>query len=157
MDETVNVQETTTQEAEAKETKTFTQDELNKVVSERVKKERAKYEDYASLKEKVEDGEAAKMELQKATERAEKLEAELNSLKEAEALNTMKSEISQKTGVPVSLLIADNEEDCKTLAKGIIEFAKTYNYPLLKDSGEIYATSKNTTSQQFADWIQKKI
>lgn len=157
MDETVNTQETTTQEAEAKETKTFTQDELNKVVSERVKKERAKYEDYASLKEKAENGEAAKMELQKATERAEKLEAELNSLKEAEALNTMKSEISQKTGVPVSLLIADNEEDCKTLAKGIIEFAKTYNYPLLKDSGEIHATSKNTTSQQFADWIQKKI
>lgn len=157
MDETVNAQETTTQEAEAKETKTFTQDELNKVVSERVKKERAKYEDYASLKEKAENGEAAKMELQKATERAEKLEAELNSLKEAEALNTMKSEISQKTGVPVSLLIADNEEDCKALAKGIIEFAKTYNYPLLKDSGEIHTTSKNTTSQQFADWIQKKI
>ena len=51
------------------ESKTFTQDELNAIVSDRLKREREKYADYESLKEKAtkldEIEEASKTELQK--------------------------------------------------------------------------------------------
>ena len=58
---------------ETVETKTFTQDEVNNIVAERLNRDRAKYADYDSLKQKAEEfdklQEANKTELQKATER----------------------------------------------------------------------------------------
>ena len=47
------------------------------------------------------------------------------------------------------------EEECKEEAKAIIEFAKSYGYPNLKDGGEVRNTSGISTSQQFADWMKK--
>ena len=93
--------------------KTFTQEEVNAIVSQRLERDRAKYADYDSLKEKAtkfdEMEEARKTELQKATEKAEKLEAEINSMKEAETIRTMKEQVSKETGVPTSLLTASSE------------------------------------------------
>ena len=61
-----------------------TQQDLNRIVSERLSRERAKYSDYESLKAKAakfdEAEEASKTELEKAQSRAEKAEAKLKSL-----------------------------------------------------------------------------
>ena len=51
--ETVNQVATTTQENAGEETKTFTQAELDKIVGDRLSRERSKYADYESLKEKA--------------------------------------------------------------------------------------------------------
>ncbi|MCR5848184.1 MAG: phage capsid protein, partial [Lachnospiraceae bacterium] len=80
-EETVNQ---VTQSAEG-EQKTFTQEEVNSIVAERLGRDRQKYADYDSLKQKAEEfdrlQEANKTELQKATERAEILEKELAGIK----------------------------------------------------------------------------
>jgi hypothetical protein len=59
-----------------------TQDELNAILAERIKRERAKYADYTDLKTKAaqfdELTESQKTEIQKATERAEAAERALN-------------------------------------------------------------------------------
>ena len=89
MEETVK-QETT----ETTETKTFTQEEVNRIVGERVAREAGKYSDYEDLKAKAtkydEMEEANKTELEKAQERASALEAELKSIKDAEAVRVMR-------------------------------------------------------------------
>ena len=76
--ETVNQEQIATQEQATE--KTFTQAELDAVLAERLQRERSKYADYASLKQKAEaydqSVEANKTELQKATDRAEALQAE---------------------------------------------------------------------------------
>ena len=69
------------------QTRTFTQEEVNAIVGKRLAEEKGKYADYDVLKAKAdkfdEAEEASKSELQKATERANNLESELNAFKEA--------------------------------------------------------------------------
>ena len=84
MEETVK-QETKTEEVE---TKTFTQDEVNRIIGERVARAEGKYSDYEELKAKAakldEIEEANKSELEKATEKANALQAELDGLSRTE-------------------------------------------------------------------------
>jgi hypothetical protein len=141
--------------------KTFTQEEVNAIVSQRLERDRAKYADDDSLKEKAtkfdEMEEARKTELQKATEKAEKLEAELKSIKEADAVRTIRDEVSQKTGVPANLLKGKTKEDCEEEAKAIMNFAKSNGFAPIKDGGEPRTSSKQTTSEQFAKWMEQSI
>lgn len=160
MEETVN-QGTETQATEeaSTEQKTFTQDEMNKFISERVQRERAKYADYEALKEKAakydQNEEASKTELQKATEKAKKLEDELNSLKKAKEVESVRSTVAEKIGVPASLLHGTTEEECTEQAKAILAFAKSTGYPEVKDGGETRVTGKHSTADQFADWMKQ--
>ena len=160
MEETVN-QGTETQviEEASNETKTFTQEEMNKVISERVQRERAKYADYETLKEKAakydQNEEASKSELQKAMEKAEKLEAENKSLKRQREVETIRNTVAGKVGVPASLLHGTTEEECTEQANAILEFAQSNGYPEIKDAGETRVSSKHTTADQFAEWMKK--
>lgn len=154
MEETANAQANETQApAEATE-KMFTQDELNNIVSERVNKELARAERRQ---------EASKAELQEATDKASRLEAELAGYKQAEELRQIKVSISEKTGIPVRLLNGETEETCEAQANAIkeyvaeqIEEARNNGYPMLKDAGEVHpASRKQSTDEQFAEWMKK--
>ncbi len=154
-EETVNQ---VTQSAEG-EQKTFTQEEVNSIVAERLGRDRQKYADYDSLKQKAEEfdrlQEANKTELQKATERAEILEKELAGIKKTNEIRDIRSKISKETGVPVELLTADTEEECKSLAEAINAFAKPKSYPNVQDGGEVTGNIKQSNSKQFADWFNQ--
>lgn len=69
--------------------RTFTQTELNAIIEDRLRRERAKYTDYESLKEKAQKFDAAeeanktelqKTELQKARDKANALQAQLDKI-----------------------------------------------------------------------------
>ena len=81
MAETVH-QEPTTPAAEGQQPeRTFTQAEMNAIISDRLSRERSKYADYDDLKAKAAQFDAAqeagKTELQKANEKAAKLQEQL--------------------------------------------------------------------------------
>lgn len=137
-------------------TKTFTQEEVNAIVADRLDRERKKYEGFDEIKAKAakldEIEEANKSELQKATERAEQLEAELNGLKQAESIRDIRDKVSQQTGVPASMLTFNTEEECTAQANQILSFNAGKGYPKVKDAGEATTPGKATTRQQFAEW-----
>lgn len=142
--------------------KMFTQEELNQMIGDRLARERAKYVDYESLKEKAAKfdkiEEESKTELQKATERADKLQAELTMLKKAEEVRNTREEVAKDIGVPASLLTAETREDCEAQAKAILSFAKPDNgYPKVKDAGEVRRTSSASTRDQFAEWFNEQL
>ena len=151
MSETVNQETTGTNEQ-----KTFTQDEMNAIINDRLKREREKYTDYNDLKKKAElydkYEEASKSEIQKATERADKLQKELDEIKQAEEIRGIREKVSNETGVPVNLLTCTTEEDCKAQAEAIKIYA-TPTYPNVRDGGEPGVTPGVSTAQQFADWL----
>jgi Diol dehydratase reactivase ATPase-like domain. len=154
--ETVN-QEATNVNEQAE--KTFTQAELDQIIADRLKREREKYPDYDSLKEKAarldQIEEDAKTELQKAQERAEKLQAELSAMKHTEEVRSIRDKVAQATGVPASLLTGETEEACTEQAAGILSFKTSANgYPAVKDAGELQNTIKGSTRQQFAQWAE---
>lgn len=152
--ETVN-QEVQTPETNGQE-RIFSQADVDKIVMERLQRERQKYGDYDSLKDKASKydqlEEASKTELQKATEKAAKLQKELDSLKQAETIRQVRSKVSKETGVPETLLTAGTEEECRAQAEAIKAFADP-GYPKVKDGGENHPLSKQTTAEQFAAWF----
>ena len=120
--------------------KTFTQAELDAIVSDRLSRERQKYADYDSLKEKAdkfdEAEEANKSELQKVLDNASKLKNELDTLKAANTVREVREKVAKEMDIPASLLTGDNEEACKAQAEAIIAYAggKPKKYPDTKDN-----------------------
>lgn len=159
MSETVNQETATIEKENLAEEKSFTQSELDKIVADRLARERQKYEGFSELKEKAakfdELEAASKTELQKATERAEKLEKELSALKKAEEVRTIRAKVAKETGIPEHLLTGETEEACIEQAKAINAYANPGAYPVLNDGGEVQNVAKPSTKQQFADWANQ--
>ena len=116
------------QTAEQPEQRTFTQAEVDAIVSDRLKRERAKYSDYDDIKAKAEAAQSGQDDLQK----------QLDALTEANKARDLREKIAEETGVPAKLLRGDSEEDLRTQAQAIMGFAKASRpaYPSVKDGGE---------------------
>lgn len=160
MAETVNQDPTANDTAAAPQAeRTFTQAEMNAIISDRVARERNKYADYDALKSKAEQFDAAqeagKTELQKANEKAAALQQQLDQLIRANTLRELRAKVSTETGVPAELLNGDTEEICKAQAAAILKFANPSGYPVVKDGGELLHRPTGSTSQQFADWFEQ--
>lgn len=148
-----------TPEVKEQETKTFTQDEVNSIVQERLFKERKKYEGFDELKAKAdkfdEMEEANKTELQRANERAQAFETELNALKAENEVKAIRERISIETNVPTHLLTGTTEEECLTQAQAIKAYANP-SYPSVRDGGEVHNINKETPRDAFADWMAQQ-
>lgn len=145
-------------QAETTEERTFTQAELDAIVSDRLKRDRQKYADYDALKEKAakydEAQEAEKTELERATARANSLQGELDTLKHLYEVRELRDKVSTETGVPATLLSADTEDEMRAQAKAILDF-RSPGYPSVFDAGEVtHTVGKKTTKQQFAEWAE---
>lgn len=107
--------------------KTFTQADVDRIVGERLYDAKKKYGDYDELKAKAaqfdEFQEKNKTELEKANEKAEKLQKELEGLKKQGEIAEIRAKVSKDTGVPAECLSGNDEESCKAQATAILAFA----------------------------------
>lgn len=163
MENTVIEQEGTVTD-DLQENRTFTQEEVNNIISNRLKKESAKFSDYEELKAKAskldEMEEANKSELQKATEKANALQQQIDAMNKANDVRNIREKVALDTGVPASLLHGENEEDCMEQAYGILAFMNEKNankYPEVKDGGEIQNLQKGSAEAQFAEWFNQSL
>lgn len=158
-EETVNQEQQT---AETQGSKTFTQEEVNAMIGERVGRLNAKYADYETLKDKAAKFDAAeeagKTELQKANDRAAALQAELDGLKKAESVRALREKIAGEKKIPANLLTGDTEEACRAQADAIIAYAGQSGYPKVRDGGEVPSkTDGSKTRDQFANWLKENL
>jgi len=129
--------------------RTFTQSEMDAIIGDRIGRERKKYADYEELKAKAakfdEAEEASKSELQKATERAEALQKQLDEMVKADSSRKLKEQIAAETGIPASVLRGETEEELRAHAEAILSFAKPGQptYPNVRDGGENHTPSAN--------------
>jgi len=150
------------QEQTQTEEKTFTQAELDAVVKDRLKREREKYADYDAVKAKatkLDEIEAAnKSELEKANEKAAKLEAELNGIKKAAELREMREKIATENNIPANLLTGTSEEECKAQVESIKGLLSANGIPTsVSDGGEPNHSGKVSNQTMFANWVKGKI
>ena len=161
MSETVNQgQNNQNQNTGGNQERTFTQAELDAILSDRISRERAKYADYDTMKEKAAkfdaSEEASKSELQKAQERAQALQLQIDTMTKADNIRKIREQVAKETGVPANLLYGEDEESCKAQAKAIREYAKPGSYPSVQDGGEVTKPGgKKKTDQQFAEWANE--
>lgn len=143
---------------ENQEKKTFTQAEMDAIIGDRLARERQKYADYESLKEKAEKfdkaEEANKTELQKALESVSSLKSELDTLKTANTVREVREKVAKEMDIPASLLTADNEEECKKQAQAIMDYAggRKKKYPSAKENPNKSQEEANDASMR--DWAR---
>lgn len=126
---------------EAAEGKTFTQEQVDEIVAKRLARAKSTPPaDYEELKAKAakydEAQEAAKSELERATEERDKWKARYEEMKADAERREAISEAAEKYGVDVSMLsrmAGDVEENAKFLAERAENAPK---YPNVRDEGE---------------------
>ncbi len=131
------------------EDRTFSQDEVNSIVKSRLAEEKKKYADYEALKEKAgkydAQQEEGKSELQKALDKADKLQKQLDDMNRQSTARQTRDKVSKETGVPADLLTGEDEESCKAQAEAILKFARPGSYPGTKPN------TRNTGNSSQAD------
>lgn len=143
--------------------KTFTQDEVNAIVEGRLSRERQKYADYDTLKEKAgkydQQLESGKSDLEKAVEKITSLQEQLNNLTRSNTLRDIREKVSKETKVPASLLTGEDEESCKKQAQAILEFAKPSNggYPGTKPNGKSGSSERSSgdNNEDMREWARQ--
>jgi hypothetical protein len=132
-------------------------------VRDRLKREREKYADYADLQKKAtaydEAQEAAKSELQRAVERAEKAETELAGIKQEQERAALVAKLAAEKGVSAEMLsrmAGDVTENAEWLAA---HDAAKPKYPSVTDRGEVQGAAgtgsvTGSASADFADFMK---
>lgn len=144
MQETVTQEARTTAAGEQQEPRTFTQEEVNSIVADRLNRERAKYADYDDLKAKASQYDTTK--------------AQLDALNSANARRDIIARVAAATGCPAELLTGDTEEACTAQAQAITAFAKSQQpagYPNVKDGGTpLHLPTQANTADAFSRAIK---
>lgn len=154
-----NDTETPTQSASVEQERTFTQSELDAIVRDRLKREREKYADYADLQTKAkaydEAQEAAKSELQKAVERAEKAESELAGIKQEQERAALVAKLAAEKGVSAEMLSRMSGDVAENAAWLAEHDAARPKYPRITDRGEVqHVSDTGNAAADFAEFMQ---
>ena len=146
-DETTQATEesTTEQTASAEQSgqRTFTQEDVNRLVGEARVKERKKYEGYVDGKEAAE-----------AAERASKAEAELAQLRADAERTAAVGAAAEVAGIPLEVAQMLNGKDAAELleqAKKLLKLMPVH--PSRTDDGGTRAAAKTTNAQRFAEFF----
>lgn len=146
-DETTQATEesTTEQTASAEQSgqRTFTQEDVNRLVGEARVKERKKYEGYVDGKEAAE-----------AAERASKAEAELAQLRADAERAAAVGAAAEGAGIPLEVAQMLNGKDAAELleqAKKLLKLMPVH--PSRTDDGGTRAAVKTTNAQRFAEFF----
>lgn len=133
---------------DAQEQKTFTQEDVNKMMGEVRREARSKYKDYDELKAKAEKytqlQEANKTEAEKIQERLTQLEKENTELKQQQEHLNLVNEVSREKKVPAALLFGSTKEELESSADALIEWKGQQQITIPKDKGG--ATTARTFS-----------
>ena len=132
--------------------KTFTQEEVDKIVKSRILKEKEKFE---SKKKDIQESSNSNEDYKTIVEEKNRLQTELNKLKKKNQVKEMKNAISKETGVPANLLYGEDEDTCRAQAEEILEFAKPNSYPKVKDAGETRTITSKKTRDMFKEWVEE--
>lgn len=129
-----------TQAATEEAAKTFTQEQVNEIVKERLARAKADVPaDYEDLKAKAarldELEEANKSELEKLNEQYAKLQSDHERLVRANEVRAWAAEVSAETGVPASILRGGTKEEIEDHAKAILGSGLSH-YGSAPDNGE---------------------
>ncbi len=141
------------------------QADLDRIIGDRVKREKAKFGDYEDLKAKAakydEVEEANKTELQKAIERAEAAEKDAATLRSTQQLADLKTQVSdkyQKAGynIPPSVLSGTTLEEIEAHAESVKALLPAPRTPgNVPSEGHTVTTGSGDPAEQFAEILRQ--
>lgn len=139
-----------------------TQEQLDKIVKDRLEREREKvrseFSDYEDLKArslKLDELEKnGSEELKKALAEVDNLKGELQTRDKNAELQKMRKQVAKDTGVPEDLIQGADEESMKTFAEAVAAFAKKPSAPIIPESGK-HTQVEETSAQKFGQFMSE--
>lgn len=102
--------------------RTFTQEEVDRIINERLGRERGRKSDYEALKEKAGQATDLESKLSKALEENEKLKSEAKQAEHEKELSTIRSAVAAKYGISdPSVLVGDDEKQIGDCAERLMK------------------------------------
>lgn len=167
MSDTANAGETTSTEGAENPTiegseRTFTQEEVNRLVGKARKEASHKNENYEMYKSAYEEleqiKESNKSELQKAQDRAAKLETQLKTMKHNEDVQGWKREIAETTGVPADVLRGNTREEIEAHAQALQSAFAKPSAPIVGSDGKFSNAQRGKSKVElFAEALDKRL
>ncbi len=102
--------------------RTFTQEEVDRIINERIGRERSRKSDYEDLKEKAGKISDIESKLSKALEENEKLKSEAKQAEHEKELSAIRAEVASKYGIgDPSVLVGDDEKQIGDYAEKLMK------------------------------------
>jgi hypothetical protein len=137
------------------------QEELNRIIAERINREKAKYADYSDLKAKASEfdklSEASKSELQRATERAEQAERERDQVRS----ESLRLSVIAKHQIPADyheFVVGGSEDELEAKAQKVLTLIasnKPDPFPKPDPSQGPKGAGKTSTADLFAHQLEQ--
>ncbi len=118
------------------------QEDLDRIIENRLVRERKKFADYDQLKEQASKVDTLQAKLDKA-------EAKVSEFKERDRIEEWKHDVAKETGVPVSVLRGSTLDDIKAHAESLKEVISSRPVaPVVPDQGD-QPSSSVSSGQRF--------
>lgn len=132
--------------------KSYTEDDVNRIVKERLSRERAKHADYDDAKRKAEKADGLQSELDKANAQISELKQQAEQAEHERELAGIRSTVAAKYGIadPTVLVAGDDEDQIDEFARKLMKVFRPYERLDAARSREASAGSKLTPAQDFA-------
>ncbi|RJO79316.1 hypothetical protein D5S18_03015 [Nocardia panacis] len=135
------------------------QEALDRIIGERVARERNKYADYDTLRDKAaryDAAEAANLsEVEKAVKRAEVAEARARDLE----VSTARAQVAAARGVPAGLLSGGTVEEFEASAEALLKFRGEQATPRAPrpDPRQGASTGPGISGANLTDWLRGEL
>ncbi|MCD8200728.1 MAG: DUF4355 domain-containing protein [Clostridia bacterium] len=134
---------------------TFTQAQVNNIVSERLKKEREKYADYDDLKKQVGDYET---KVNSLTADLEKQKSDYDAKIQSYEINSVKMKTALEKGLPMDLaerLQGNTEDEIRADAEKLANYAKPTTPPPFEAEPATETDPKRASLAKMLDSMKK--
>lgn len=137
----------------------LTQEQVDALVGKARTKERAKYPNYSEYKAAYEElqelRDSQRTDLERATSRADALQAELDAIKAREEQAGWRREVSKATGIPEAVIAGATKEEMSEHAEALRQLLPDAAKPVVASDGFAPASiGGRSTREQFAEAVK---
>lgn len=132
-----------------------TQADLDRIVENRLQRERQKYSDYDQLKAQAEQMQGLVAERDSLRSQLETANSELSTYKANDQRRQWAVEVAQETGVPADVLRGDSKEDMLAHASSLKSYLMPSAPRVGSDGRQPQNQAKPTLQQSFAEALGK--
>lgn len=137
--------------------RSYSEEDVNRIVKERLARERAKHADYDDVKRRAGEADTLQSELEKSKAETEELRTKVEHAEHERKLTAIRSTVAAKYGItdPTVLAVGDDEEQIDAYAQKLMQVFRPYARLDRARSTEASGKTPRDNAKAFAEAMEK--
>lgn len=137
--------------------RSYSEEDVNRIVKERLARERAKHADYDDVKRRAGEADTLQSELEKSKAETEELRTKVEQAEHERKLTAIRSTVAAKYGIadPTVLAVGDDEEQIDAYAQKLMQVFRPYARLDRARSTEASGKTPRDNAKAFAEAMEK--